>query len=278
MLTVSTLIAWGETGHKTIARIAAARLNGKARKNVARILGVSNSRAAVADAMAEGSFWPDAVARKLYPQATPWHFITLSRKDGAADQPDWFLRPNTVFVKLNQYAAALRARWPDELEAGSDLKFLLHFAGDIHQPLHAITNQDQGGNCIVLTDMFNLHSAWDSGLLTRHFGRDDRALAERLLKSAPKPEQPTANLRDWMRAWVMESWSIAKRDVYAPLTPPVPELPSRRIAGCAEAWPGLQAKTWTLAPSYIDHAGPVIEQRLTIAGLRLAALLNRLWK
>jgi hypothetical protein len=40
---------------------------------------------------------------------------------------------------------------PDELEPASDLEFLVHLVGDIHQPLHAATDKDRGGNCLFVT-------------------------------------------------------------------------------------------------------------------------------
>ena len=73
-----------------------------------------------------------------------------------------------------------RAQEIDPLKRAEALRFLIHFVGDIHQPLHAITNNDQGGNCVPVayfddlpqlrnpqTESYapNLHGVWDTNIL-----------------------------------------------------------------------------------------------------------------
>ncbi len=58
----------------------------------------------------------------------------------------------------------------DKWGAGGDLAFLIHSVGDIHQPLHAATDADKGGNCIAVEShprMRNLHAAWDTVVVYR---------------------------------------------------------------------------------------------------------------
>ncbi len=77
----------------------------------------------------------------------------------------------------------------DRADRATALKFLVHFVGDIHQPLHA-SAIERGGNGILVRvfgsdtcgsdparpSPCNLHSVWDT-LLIAHRGLDDRALA-----------------------------------------------------------------------------------------------------
>ena len=71
-----------------------------------------------------------------------------------------------------------------KLEPGSDLEFLAHLVGDIHQPLHDTTNDDRGGNCLCIKFIKDdgdssvrtkFHSAWDRAILEDRLGTDDTA-------------------------------------------------------------------------------------------------------
>src|SRR5438270_5435996 len=75
--------SWWETGHQTVARLAAARLTAAARTRVARILGVEDTPATVADALAKGSTWPDEVRKET--NTGEWHYVDLALQDGESD-------------------------------------------------------------------------------------------------------------------------------------------------------------------------------------------------
>jgi nuclease S1 len=87
------------------------------------------------------------VVRVTYKSSAPWHFIDLGVKAGAGNQAQWNSN-ETAYAKLVAYHPAYMAGAPDELEDGSDLKFIAHLIGDIHQPLHTATDLDRGGNCL----------------------------------------------------------------------------------------------------------------------------------
>ncbi|MGH9661689.1 MAG: S1/P1 nuclease [Bryobacteraceae bacterium] len=272
---------WGEVGHNVSGRIAARLLNARARRAATRILGAKDLDAA----MGEAAYWADAVARKLYPQANPWHYINISLTDGPlGERPDPFLRSGTVYTKLVDLARRLREGRADEFEPASDLKFLIHFAGDLQQPLHAASNQDMGGNCVDVAGFRNLHSAWDTGLLEARLGRDKPAIAARLLaryRRLPAAEKARLEGRairgddELVRQWVIESNALAVKHVYEPLRPPVPKFAPRLIDNCKDEPESMRGLAWTLDPAYIDAAGALIEDRLIAAGVRIAALLNR---
>src|SRR5437764_296668 len=76
---------WWETGHRTVARIAAAHLPPAARIRIARILGVPDSSAAIGDALAVGSTWPDEVKKDTH--TDDWHFIDITLQDSRSDIP-----------------------------------------------------------------------------------------------------------------------------------------------------------------------------------------------
>src|SRR5215471_16762881 len=118
--------AWGEVGHRVVGRIAASQLTQAARARVAKILGVANTKAAVADALSDAAEWPDAVARTKYKKTVDWHFIDLGVKPNASKDNTLWASSDTAFARIIKYAGTIKARMPDELEPGSDLEFVAH--------------------------------------------------------------------------------------------------------------------------------------------------------
>jgi hypothetical protein len=105
-----------------------------------------------------------------------------------------------VVAKTEQFLAVLRDPAASRGAKAEALKYVVHFIGDLHQPLHDETNGDKGGNARqVLFDGHpdNLHWVWDTGLL-QHLGRNPRALAavgktpESTPPSALLPQSPSA--------------------------------------------------------------------------------------
>lgn len=154
--------AWMPEGHKVVAIIAADNLTPRTRARVAAILGVANKRRAVAEAMAAASIRPDTEFR-ADPATHPWHYISLCIQDTGADMAARCPGGNCVTAKIDEYAHRLKTTDYDHWGAAGDLAFLIHFVGDIHQPLHAVSNADRGGTCQPVTvtpPEQNLHFAW----------------------------------------------------------------------------------------------------------------------
>lgn len=286
LLAALPALPWGFAAHKAGGRVTAGLLGPSAKARVARILGVPNTPDALADALAAASIWPDVEGRRNYPQAAPWHYINLSARYGFRDRPDPLRQPNTAYAKLIEYSGKLAAGKPDELEPGSDLKYLIHIAQDVHQPLHAGGNSDRGGNCLLVNHPSkNLHAAWDYGLLEERVGSDDRALAARLMAALNSwsparrrtGEAVPSGLPSWFRQWLAESRDLAWKHAYAPLRPRVPKYPPRNVSSCEEVSELYRTTVWQLPPSYRNQAAPVMEERLLVGSVRLAALLNRIW-
>lgn len=286
---------WGVVGHQTVGRIAAALLTPAAREKVADILGVDNTKAAVADAMADAAEWPDLVARNDYPESAAWHFIDLGLKPNPAlDDPLW-ASPDTAFARIVKYIGTVKLGAPDDLEPGSDLKFLVHLVGDVHQPLHVATDQDRGGNCLFMkfikveggkSPKSKFHSAWDTTILQDRLGKDDRTLARQLVRKWKKLSQADRNavlnppLTDssvTVKAWLSESHDLAVTQLYGKLTTPetVPLFETATVAGdCHDAAPVFKSTVWMLDDTATEDSAQLMEQQLMKAGARLAALLN----
>jgi hypothetical protein len=151
-----------------------------------------------------------------------------------------------VVAAIQTQVKVLASSAPDE-ERLVALKYLVHFAGDVHQPLHAGFQDDKGGNTYQLQAFkhgSNLHALWDAGLI-ESLGEDTRTMAARLaLKGKVKP------------------WT-AKQAAQE----------SCRIV----AQPGFYPRH-VVSDDYIATYTPVMEGRLALAGARLAEVLNRVLK
>ena len=130
--------------------------------------GVSADTGSVEKAMAAASIRPDTEFREEDRATAPWHYIDICLQDGKQDLPVRCPQGNCVTAKIDEYARRLRDGNYDKWGAAGDLAFLIHFVGDIYQPLHAVTNADRGGTyqrVNVESVEENLHYTWDDAVV-----------------------------------------------------------------------------------------------------------------
>lgn len=266
---------WWETGHRVVARIAALHLTPQARARVASILGVPDSLEAVADALANASTWADEV--RAATKTGEWHYVDLTIQDQKADFAKRCENDNCAPARIRLFAAQLAGgpkveQWSD-LDA---LRFVVHFVGDIHQPLHAASDADLGGNCVLLDPPVdtarNLHALWDGGIL-KEISDDDRKLAADLDSSITAGHRAKAWSKGDAVSWAWESHRLAKRYIYSQLH--IPVEPALFPKGCQDAPAAIREFKPIVDAAYIARMRPIVTSQLSKGGLRLAALLNR---
>ena len=256
--------AWGPSGHRIVGLVAEKHLNGSARARVRQILGD--------ETLADVANWADEVRTDA---TAPLHFVNLPknlpasqrRLDRARDCKDIDGGPGCAVTAIEKYHDILAGRRAgDRAEA---LKFLVHFVGDLHQPLHVSFREDRGGNNIKVTffrRQSNLHKVWDSGIIGRAQLNDDEFAAEleaALNDQSGDEEFETANETTRQKIarlqggtvddWANESFRLALSNAY-------------------DAVP--RNGTARLGQAYYDSNWKVVDDQLTKAGLRLAKLLN----
>jgi len=254
------LYAWGPTGHSIVADIAQSRLNPAAARAVRDLLG-GNSLASIAS-------WADDVRRDR-DESYNWHFVDIPNGASGFNQQRDCFRPddrhfgaktdhhNCVVDRIEMFRDILadrNARREDRIDA---LEFVVHFLGDIHQPLHAV-GEGRGGNdekvsIFGTTDCgatgpypCNLHSAWDDALI-EHSGRTEPqyvAYLQEFIATNHLEQKAGGTPADWAN----ESFQIAR-----------------------QIWLQDGGK---IDESYYRAHERVLDERLALAGLRLAALLN----
>ncbi len=267
---------WWETGHRTVARIAASHLTPAARIRLAKILNAPDNVDAIADALALGSTWADETKKQTHTE--DWHFIDLTLQDSRSDIPKRCKDDNCVVARIRLFTAQLVAhktdgRW-SELDA---LRFLVHFVGDVHQPLHAISDADLGGNCErvdpPIDQAKNIHALWDGGIVNA-MDASDTALASNInsyiasLSEGARDRFSSGSTEDW--TW--ESHELARKLVYEKLG--IPTEPVLFPKGCAEAPAEITGFKAPVDALYVDDMKPVVRDQLAKAGLRLARVLN----
>lgn len=263
---LSPALAWGGSGHEVVGFIAESFLTPSARQQVDALLaGEPASRRSLAAV----STWADEILSQPAWRAktATWHYVNVSIREPGYDAARDCPGSDCVVAQVEEqrHRLADRALLPAvRLEA---LKFLVHFAGDMHQPIHIGDNKDKGGNSTFIRfqgHTIKLHRMWDSGVLDiaafDHRNEEDLA---RELAGAVTPAERSAWEQGDVLAWAGESHVIARDEVYAEFGTDAPE------GGNSPSSPIL------VTADYADRHVATAEKRLAQAGVRLAFMLNQ---
>src|ERR1041385_7662986 len=155
--------SWGVSGHRIVGQIAESYLTPKAKIEVQKILG--------AESIAMVSNWADFIkSDSAYSDLSSWHYIDMD-SGLTTNQLKSYLEKDTttdIYTKTNFLIKELRSKRLPMEKKRMDLKLLIHFIGDIHQPLHVGRHTDLGGNKIKVlwfSTSTNLHAVWDDQLI-----------------------------------------------------------------------------------------------------------------
>lgn len=235
---------WGKTGHRVVGEVADMHLSRKAKKMVRKILN-GQSLASVSN------YADDIKSDTLYNKYYPWHYVNYAAdqtygEEAVSEEGDIVMAIQTCIDKVKDVRST-------KAEKVFFLKMLVHFVGDLHQPLHAGWAENRGGNDIDI-EWFgrdsNLHRLWDSDLID-NFGMSYTELADHLPKLS-KQDRKTMQQGN-VFTWVEESHQLAN-SIYASV----------------ETGESLGYRYNYL---YWD----TVEQQLLKGGVRLAAVLNELF-
>jgi TonB family protein len=248
------LLGWGRDGHAIIAAVAEAHLTEGARLGIIALLN-DQSLASIAS-------WADEV-RPQRDETYNWHFVDIPTSAAFDEQRDCY-RPNDshagaqtdhhncVVDRIGMFKQILMNPSASDTDRVEALKFIVHFVADVHQPFHAIGDA-KGGNGIRISEFgssqcgerpCNLHAAWDTGLIAHtnpsqqeYVQHLEKLISQQHLTAGGQPE-------DWAND-------------------------SHKYAEAAWLNDGEQVDE-----NYYKSQIKVVDTRLALAGLRLAALLN----
>ena len=302
--------SWGDIGHQTVARIAARKLTPAARLRIAQILRAAStddlnlkpivgttgtpSAAKIEAVLIKMAIWPDHMPGGKG-ATEPWHFVDIGLFEGPTHLHERCGQAGCVSEKITTLVTNVKTNQPLTVtEAGEtvtfgldrELRFLIHFVGDIHQPLHCATDADAGGNCIQ-THGFSgtqLHHVWDTPLLLAAI-MDTVAIthpndpAGDIIKEF-KAEAGTVASETDPAVIAGESFSLAKTSVYAKTKPKaapvIDHFVDLRPNECSVKAPAEIRALSVDGPASFDNATTrkLVREQLFKAGLRLATMLT----
>lgn len=252
-----TVLAWGPQGHKVVAQIAYNHLDPEVKAKCDALIAVAPICGSASFTFVSDSTWAD---QRCESGTSPQHFIDIPISlDGYPT--NGVINPINVVTAIRQEIATLQNPSASTNDQANALRYLIHFVGDIQQPLHSCTgvttnnpppNGDFGGNDFNVNGWSSLHSFWDSGggYLTDGASVSTKAAD---VETAYPYAFSIGTIPDPMD-WAKESWNIARTNAYVGVTNGQPA-----------------------SPSYIARAQATTEQRMAIGGQRLAKLLNTIF-
>jgi hypothetical protein len=237
--------AWGPLGHRIVARLAEAQLTPQARDEVQKLLALSGARH-----LSDVAVWADDLRDTdpaLFQRTKRLHFVNFRSRDCTYEPPRDCHDGKCAVAAIDKYSAMLANRGNGPAVRAEALAFVVHFVGDVHQPLHADFRHDAGGNDFQVRwhgRGSRLHRIWDSAMLdTAHLSS---ARYARKLEAERTPVAKGGTPAEWAE----ESCRIDRDG-------------------------GVYPDSHTISQAYVHRELPVAERRLRQAGARLAELLNR---
>jgi hypothetical protein len=304
----SRAAAWNSTGHMAVALLAWRHLDGLQRQSAHQLLMAHpHYKRYLAEQRPEGvpedewaflraATWPDWVREtpehhasdlKPFHHAT-WHYINLPyvapAEMGRFDAAALELPSPNVVTALNAAFEALLVRQAGAEQLAIDLCWMLHLAGDIHQPLHCATlissrypppHGDDGGNHLAVTPHTRpepLHSYWDGLLGKNTHYRALETVVKRIDATAAGDRGLAERLRthDTIRSWADESFAAAVE--YAYLNGQLPTVDYREVERGAIP----HSEVPVLPAGYGATARDIARRQAALAGWRLSAMIEQI--
>ena len=150
---------WGPTGHRVVGEIAEQNISKKTKEEISKILD--------GQTLADISIYADEIkSDDRYDKYYSWHFINFDLEEDYSESIK--SEDGDLFIAINKCIDVLKSKSSDNESKAFHLKLLVHFIGDLHQPLHLGQKEDRGANRINVKWFgrnTNLHSVWDSKMI-----------------------------------------------------------------------------------------------------------------
>jgi hypothetical protein len=247
LLAAAPAFSWYDRGHRIAGLIAQAHLTNEARKEINRILPSGMT-------LADAAVWPDHEGRSVR-EFDPLHYANVAENADAYDQKRDCSERNCMVEALSWFSKAVADNTAPMALRRLALYYVVHLVGDVHQPLHTGRAKDRGGVEIQVSyrgAATNLHYFWDSNLVDLEPGTEEE-IATRLTGNLSDEERTKWQSSD-ARNWTNESLMLVRSHGY-------------NTGASSE-----------LSDEYVERARPIVRTRLAQAGIRLAGLLNTIFK
>lgn len=284
--------AWDAAGHMLVGQIAWEVSSPEVREQVNALVADLDNRfnAGQRYHFTTIGCWMDdlrSLPHGEYPWSK-WHYVDGPK---TADGSQFKLpEPPHVVWAIEENLKTLRDANATKPQRATALGQLIHWVGDIHQPLHATTWDDRGGNGYAImgvpfSDMLpsmtaNLHTYWDKAF--RFDSKDGQIVqAWESPDVAERPKTATEGIIWEQGKRLLERYPKAElTELAAPLTAETWARESH-VLGCTKAYPPgdhpRDTEVRKLNPEWVAANRPVAERRVVLAGYRLAALLEQVF-
>lgn len=274
LILVIQFFFWGANGHRVVAQICEWHLDETVQSKINQIAGD--------EYLAEIANWPDYIkSEKGWKFADSWHYTTIHPDQSINDVKKIYGEDDKINDAIEAYDLMIRilqedkeaidyltnladkngARFLNNSVKATALAFVVHLIGDIHQPLHVGKNRDQGGNKITVKffgDQTNVHSVWDSGIIEHEkLSYTEFSNFINKLKPSEIKALQAAKIEDWVQESV-----VMREHIY------------NTLYNYTDRESGLPSFSW----QYQHDNIPLVEDRLVTAGIRLAGVLNEIFK
>ncbi len=249
--------AWGWDGHRLVCAMAQAKLTPEARIMVDTLLVEGKALKGGQVSFAESCLWPDDVKYSNHKGTYEQHFINVPDEALTVDLLRDCAALNCIATGIQKaltYLSRPAGSGREKARRAAALRFLGHFLGDLHQPLHIGNASDWGGNKITVLwqgKETNLHALWDYGMLESMGIKYPDSLD--FLLSVEKTREHK-HIIDWFN----ESLSLGRTNAYS------------------NAQGNIIASGDSLGSDYLERNKPVLIARLVLASERLATILNEI--
>jgi hypothetical protein len=250
--------AWGADGHRLICAMAEAKLTPEAKSMLSETLRMGKFLDNNADEdFPEACLWPDKARHTTHKGSYEEHFINVPKSEDSVDLARDCAALNCVATAIQRnlvYLSRDAQGKREKARKAAALRFLAHFVGDLHQPLHVGNGEDWGGNKIRVNwygKKANLHGIWDYEILKKA-GITYPDSLEYLQEI--KPEDSASDVL----AWIRTSFRLARDNAYK------------------DTEGNLIASGDTLGDAYFERAKPIVMSQISLSSSRLAYLLNEL--
>lgn len=255
--------AWGTKGHQIIARVATDRLSSKARDSILKLLQGESLEAV--------STWADQIQSQR-PDTTSWHFVDIAVKYHDYQRARDCRKGVCIIEAIEQQRRVLENPKYSDSERAEALKFLVHLIGDLHVPFHVATNDnppDAAANRVKVTFLngrpTNLHAVWDNDIINTALRDTRQGVAEyasQLGRRGGGGKAGYASSRGTVTQWAVETHELATNAYILP----------------GNEWMLNNGKVYNLDDAYYKKNKTVVDKQLLMAGVRLADVLNDIFR
>jgi len=236
---------WGANGHRTTAAVADEHLSKKAKKAIEILLDGETL-------VSVSTYADDIKSDNAYRRYSAWHYVNIPfEKTYETIEPS---EKGDIISAIEHCISVLKDAEASQEDKKFHLKLLVHFMGDLHQPLHLGLEEDKGGNDIKVKwfgASINLHMVWDSKMIDSYgMSYSELAMNFPKLSKAKVQELQSGSLLDWV-----EEIRVETRKVYE-----------------------SAADGDSLGYRYMYDYFSIVEQQLQYGGVRLAKILNTIFR